>query len=163
MYLCPMTPKPFKIMIGLLSLILLVSLFACRKDDICTQGGTPKLGIAFYDVTNTDNPKEVANLYVIALPGQDTLYNNVSVSQIALPLNVNADQCRWIFTNNQNNDTLDFNYQREVVFVSKACGYKTIFKQLQIHLQPDSDNWIKQIELLTNNISTDTTHVKIYH
>jgi hypothetical protein len=158
-----MTAKPFKTMIGLLTLTLLVSLSACRKDDICTQGGTPKLGIAFYDASNTDNLKEVANLYVIALPGQDTLYNNVSVSQIALTLNVNTDQCRWIFANNQNNDTLEFNYQREVVFVSKACGYKTIFKQLQIQLQPDADNWIKQIEQLTNNISTDTTHVKIYH
>jgi len=145
-----------------LSLVFFLS--ACRKDDICTGDNTPKLQIAFHDITNQDTLKQVENFYLIALPENDTVINNESVEKISIALNVNQDQSRYIFTDDTNNDTITFNYQREEIFVSKACGYKMIFKNLTHNLHQDNDNWIQQIEVLQSNIVTDTTtHVKIYH
>ncbi len=136
---------------------------ACRKDDICTLGGTPNLGIGFFDSTAPDDIKTVTDFYLIALPDNDTVYKAVSADSIKVPLNVNDNQCRFIFTKDTNNDTLLFSYGREPVFVSKACGYKTVFHQLQIDLIQDNNLWIKQIEILQTDITIDTINVKIYH
>ena len=149
----------------LLIFISVLTIFSCRKDDICTEGGTPKLGISFYDnSSSTDTLKVVNDLTVIALPIQDTIINNKSPEHIDLPLNTGADNSQFILIKDNNPDTLNFSYTRENVFVSKSCGYMTIFHQLNLDLQQDSDNWIKRIEIINNEIKTDTiTHVKIYH
>ncbi len=141
----------------------LIGLSACRKDDICTEPATPKLGVGFYDESQPDEKKAVAHLTLVALPVLDTLITDKTIDSIAIPLNVNADNCRFILQQDTNKDTLVFQYQIERVFVSKACGYKAIFHQLQVALVPDNNNWIKQIELLKNEILEDTIHLKILH
>ena len=149
------------------SLITLVSIsvLSCRKDDICTGDATPDLQIKFFDYANTDTEKSVDTLYVTALPQQDTLlYGGSKVSELSLPLNVNDDSCHFVFTSDQNEDSIIFNYTREQVFVSKSCGYKTLFHNLNVDLQQDNDNWIKQIDIVKNEVITDTiVHLKIYH
>ncbi len=142
----------------------LIIITACRKDDICTDDGTPDLQIKFFNATNHATEKKVDTLFVVAIPGQDTLIaGQTKVSGIAIPLNVNTDLSKFIFATPHNNDTLVFHYTRETVFVSKACGYKILFHNLNVDLQPDSDNWIKQIDIINHDIISDTTHLKIYH
>ncbi len=140
-----------------------LAFYSCRKDDICTAGGTPKLGLAFYDFTQPDTLKKVDNLTVLALPGVDTLIHNASLDELKLPLNVNTDSCRFVLMDDQNPDTLQFNYTRQRAFVSKSCGYKIIFHQLTIVLQQDNDLWIKQIDIIKTTVQNDTIHVKILH
>ena len=149
----------FGILIGLGALFIT----ACEKDDICLEPTTPKLVIRFYDVNNPDIPKEITELQIVPEGLTDTL-RFINQDSIALPLDVNKDNCRFRFINDSNPDDLLFEYQREEIFVSKTCGYKTYFKNLSVSLQPDSDNWIKQLEILDNYIKIDTSaHVKIYH
>ena len=158
----------------LLIFISVLTIFSCRKDDICTEGGTPKLIISFYDFNVPVNNiygfsfapvlKNVDTLTVVALPVLDTIIYKKALDHIGLPLNTAADNSQFILIKDNNPDTLNFSYTRENVFVSKSCGYKTIFHQLNLDLQQDSDNWIKRIEINNNEIKTDTiTHVKIYH
>ena len=144
--------------------LLLISITACRKDDICTGEGTPDLQIKFFDALNHATEKKVDTLYVVALPGQDTLiYGQTKVSGLTVPLNVNTDLSQFIFATKHNKDTLVFHYTRETVFVSKACGYKILFHQLNVDLKTDNDNWIKQIDIINHDVVNDTTHLKIYH
>ena len=153
----------FRNIILFLSLVL-ISITACRKDDICTDEGTPDLKIKFFDAGNHATEKTVDTLYVIALPKQDTLVaGQTKVSGLSIPLNVNADLSQFIFATKHNKDTLVFNYTRKTVFVSKACGYKVIFHQLNVDLQSDNDNWIKQIDIIYHDVVNDSTHLKIYH
>jgi len=137
---------------------------ACRKDDICTEEATPKTGLGFYDLANPDTLKSVDLLTVIALPDKDTLIKKKEKSKIHLPFNVNADTCSFILVNDTNPDTLTFHYTREDVFVSQACGYRTIFHNLSIDLHPDNNLWIQDIIILYPDIITsDSTYVKILH
>ncbi len=151
------------------SFIFIIILFtsalwtACRKDDICTQAGTPKLGAGFYDFNAPNDFKTAENFTLIALPQNDTLLKNVDVDSIHIPLDVNNDQCRFIFSKDQNNDTILFTYQRDYIFISKSCGYKSHFHQLNIDILPDNNPWVKQIDILNTDITTDTINVKIYH
>ena len=163
LYLCGMKKNRIHFIFSVLILFSL-GLGACRKDDICTGNATPFLKIKFFAYNDTIE-KSVDTLYVIALPIQDTIVNGQNdITDVSLALNVNDDESNFAFISGQNNDTLAFHYTREKVFVSKACGYKILFHQLNIDIQQDNNNWIKQIEILENDIVTDTlVHVKIYH
>jgi hypothetical protein len=69
-----------------------------------------------------------------------------------------------------NEDFLQFNYTRQNVFVSRACGYKTIFELNATPngvIKTDSTTpdgfWIQDINIVTTNIETENeTHIKIY-
>jgi len=145
-------------------LLIITGFTACEKDDVCLAPMTPKLILRFVDNNSPDDYKEVSHLYVIAMPVEDTIYKNVSKDSIAIPLDVNQNTCTYKFVNDQNVDVLNFTYQRESVFVSKACGYKSVFHQLQTDVVPDSDNWINSINVEKQEVTIDTiAHVKIYH
>ena len=130
---------------------------------MCLEPATPKLVIRFYDMANPGEFKAVEDLQVVPAGVTDTL-KYAGTDSIAIPLDVNNDVCQFKFISSANPDVLDFYYLREEVFISKTCGYRTYFQDLNVENQPDADNWIKQIEILENYIKIDTSaHVKIYH
>jgi hypothetical protein len=65
-----------------------------------------------------------------------------------------------------NLDEITFNYSRKTVFISRACGYKTLFTlntTNPITVTPDSNNWIQNVIVSQPNIENeDETHIKIY-
>ncbi|MFV0564496.1 MAG: DUF6452 family protein [Flavobacteriaceae bacterium] len=156
---------------------------SCERDDICAESTstTPSLIIDLYNADNTENKKNVAGLYVIGIGQDEALsgYEIVSVNQLVLPLRTDADSTQYtlrknttlnddgtIDTTSGNVDTLTIKYHRNELYVSRACGYKTIFENLSITIVEDSDNWMKSRELLldTNTIENETeTHFKITH
>lgn len=71
-------------------------------------------------------------------------------------------------TTNSNKDIIEIRYNSEFIYVSRACGYKSIFTNLRvISEEADSDPWITNIEIDQNIESTiqneNTTHVRIFH
>jgi len=147
-----------------ISILLLLTNSSCEKDDVCLEPVTPKLMLKFYDFQNPLNEKEVENLSIVVLPENDTIYKNLTTNELSLQLNVNQDFSKFLFIKDQNTDTLTFSYERHPVFVSKTCGYKTIFEQFSTQLSTDNNLWIKNIEVITPTVNTDTlTHVKIFH
>ncbi len=147
-----------------ISILLLLTNSSCEKDDVCLEPVTPKLMLKFYDFQNPLNEKEVENLSIVVLPENDTIYKNLTTNELSLQLNVNQDFSKFLFIKDQNTDTLTYSYERHPVFVSKTCGYKTIFEQFSTQLSTDNNLWIKNIEVITPTVNTDTlTHVKIFH
>ena len=58
-------------------------------------------------------------------------------------------------------DEISFNYNRNDIFVSRSCGYKTIFENLSIQT---SNNWIKDNLINNSTIENETSaHINIYH
>lgn len=164
-----------KIVIITLSLLLTVSFWNCEKDDICAEGTptTPRLIIEFYDAANPTVLKNVTNLGVI----ESTLtegFGFTGVSKIQVPLRTTADFTSLNFiqngsdtnTTNDNIDAITFNYDRVDEYISRACGFKTLFflnDTNAIVLTPDSNNWIQNIIITQTNIETENeVHVKIY-
>ena len=160
-----------------LFLVVLISVFlsGCEKDDICDANTptTPKVVIEFYNVANPTTLKNVTNLGVIA-PGFTNGFGFTAVSKIKVPLKTFQDTSILHFikngsidpTTDDNLDEITFNYSRKTVFVSRACGYKTLFTlntTNQITVTPDSNNWIQNVIVSQPNIkSEDETHIKIY-
>ena len=159
-----------------LILVLSMSFSSCEKDDICdaTTATTPKLIIEFYDVLHPTVLKNVTNLAVKEV-GSTAIIGFVSESKIQLPLKTNEDITKYSLILNStdltidNEDFLQFNYTRQNIFVSRACGYKTIFTLdpttpfIKTETSTPDGYWIQNITVATSNITTENeTHIKIY-
>lgn len=156
-------------------LLAFFSLLGCEKDDICDQDATPNLIIEFYNFENRTELRNVTNLKVLAVGETDSLQTFNAVNKIAIPLKIDADYVKYSFIINStdtdfaNEDFIELNYTRKNVFISRACGYKTVYTLNDIDPIVYSDAvsatnlWIKDIDVQTNNINDENeVHVKIY-
>lgn len=158
-----------------LLIFITVFLSGCEKDDICDVNTptTPKVVIEFYDTANPTTLKNVTNLGVIA-PGFTNGFGFTATSKIKVPLKTFEDSTVLYFIKNgsiapssdDNSDSVTFNYTRKTEYVSRACGYKTLFtlnSTNPITVTPDSDNWIQSVVVSQPNIENENeTHIKIY-
>jgi len=174
-----------KIYIPIIFIIICISFGACEKDDICIDGDTPLLVIRFYDADNPTALKKVSKFRIVGI-GQNTTVTTVSdrtdSDSIAIPLKVTENTTGFYFINNSSNvettdsngetitveggdlDTLYFNYTRKDKFVSRACGYIANYEDVSSDLKMETDNWIKDIDIVTPLIENSTAaHVKIFH
>lgn len=160
-----------------LSIIFLSILWSCEKDDICIEETTPYLIIRFYDNSEPEEFKKVTALKV-QIEGVSGDYFNETITlltdSIAIPIKVNDDITKFKLIlngsdndlDNDNEDVFDLNYTREDVFVSRSCGYKTIYHDATTTLINDNENWIVSIETIVdpqNIINQKSAHVKIFH
>jgi len=161
-----------------LLLLITLTFSSCEKDDICdaTTSTTPRLIVQFYDISNPTTLKNVTNLRIVA-PGFTTGIPFSAVSKIEVPLKTTDDTTTFNFiqngddtnTTNDNTDVIQINYTRNDVFVSRACGYKTVFTLnnpngfLRTDAIPLDGLWIQNYTVVTSNIETENEiHVKIY-
>jgi len=110
-----------------------------------------------------------------------TLVFNSNESSVFLPLKIeNNDEsfitARFVLekdtnlrlddsnVDDSNKDIIEIAYQTEFVYVSRACGYKSIFVNLSATLITDEDNWISSVETVETTIENENTvHVRINH
>jgi len=170
--------------ITVIILILTGIIFACEKDDICvdTNANTPHLIIKFISQTTPQVPTDVTDLLIVG-DGNTLSYGVESTrDSIVVPLKVleNSTSFRLIkdyaIDDNGtptdttddfavgNEDVVTITYETEERYISKACGFKTIFKNVNFDFTADADNWIATTSLLTNTIENENNaHVYIYH
>jgi hypothetical protein len=172
-------------------LLFVFSFSGCEKDDICDPNTptTPQLVIEFFDAADPVKTRTDMFLKVYQEEVKDTLAFNPSSfgelkyitnnSKIKLPLRVTANKVKYklIFNNKLKEprviDDIEFNYTRENVFVSRACGFRTIFDlkgpdvfdPAILNGKKDifTGNWIKNITITKSKINDENeTHVKIF-
>lgn len=171
-----------------LLLIVLFSISGCEKDDICdaNTSTTPRLVIEFYSITNSSVLKNVTNLKVIG----DGMTNGITFSsatdgsqyvtngsKIYIPLKTDANSTTYSFILNYGNsntsfvneDKVTFNYTHRDVFVSRACGYKTLFTldpinpYTQTAVPATNIKWMQYISVDKSNIDNENeTHITVY-
>nr|AOE09249.1 hypothetical protein [uncultured bacterium]CBL87376.1 conserved hypothetical protein [uncultured Flavobacteriia bacterium] len=150
-------------------LLVLILIIGCEPDDICIEGstGTSELIIIFHDINNPDDRKEIQNLNVVGSINQndfESLFFTASDS-ITLPLRKFSSSTNYRFIlNNDNNmiiDELTIFYTPKDIFINRACGFKTIFEELNVS---NSNNWIKNIVILNNTLSSNNNaNIRILH
>ena len=145
----------------MLLFILSFTLINCEKDDICIEATTPKLIVVFYNDSIPADKKKVDSLTVWA-DEKGKIYENRSIDSIAIPLDLTQNSTLYKFKSGALIDTINFTYDRKDVFVSRSCGYKTIFENLQIEIR--SANWIKNDTIKNTTIDNETAvHLSIFH
>lgn len=162
---------------------------SCEPDDICdpTTPTTPRMLIQFYDFNNPSVRKNVTNLKVIGEGMSDGVVFNPSATgdaryvtnadNILLPLDTENDVVKYKFIFNYGNknplfvneDNLQFNYTRENFYVSRACGFKTLFDLktpgsfILTDSTPADELWIDYVIVAQTNITNENeTIIKIF-
>jgi len=159
-------PKMKKYYLFLLLIALLIS--SCEKDDFCIEPITPNMIIRFYNATNISETKAVNDL-TINISNLDSIYTNVSLDSIVIPLDVTSNQIIYNFSSGTNVDILTIDYEIQEVFVSRSCGFKAIFNNVTITSDVSNDWIIGLTETLENTITIPTindesaAHVQIFH
>ncbi|MEH6619557.1 DUF6452 family protein [Maribacter arcticus] len=163
--------------IGILLFIGILAVASCEKDDICVEGDTPLLVIEFYNINDTSALKTVPTLRVVGV-GQNvtvsTVADRTALNTISIPLKTDVDVTSFIIisasasaedgSETGNIDTVNFSYKRLEDFLSRGCGFVVNYDSLQANVSADTNNWIKDIEIIRSQvINSDSTHVKIFH
>ena len=155
----------------------ILAVASCEKDDICVEGDTPLLVIEFYNINDTSALKTVPTLRVVGV-GQNVTVNTVvdrtALNTVSIPLKTNVDVTSFIMisasasaedgSETGNIDTVNLSYKRLEDFLSRGCGFVVNYDSLQANVSADTNNWIKDIEIIRSQvINSDSTHVKIFH
>lgn len=163
--------------IGIVLFIGILAVASCEKDDICVEGDTPLLVIEFYNINDTSALKTVPTLRVVGV-GQNvtvsTVADRTALNTISIPLKTDVDVTSFIIlsasasaedgSETGNIDTVNFSYKRLEDFLSRGCGFVVNYDSLQANVSADTNNWIKDIEIIRSQvINSDSTHVKIFH
>ena len=162
---------------------------SCEPDDICDPNTptTPRMLIQFFDNRNSSVQKNVTNLKVIGEGMTEGVILNPDATDdskylangnsILLPLKTDADVVRYEFILNYghrnplvvNKDILEFRYTRENIYVSRACGFKTIFNLDPVSPftvtdgTPADQIWVEYMNVAKNNITYENeTIIKIF-
>lgn len=155
-------------------IVISLLLTSCERDDICAEATvtTPKLVIEFFDADNPSNPRNITNLAVREIE-KDTAILFSSGSSVAIPLQTNSIETRFVFNLNALadsgglTDTINFSYATEELYVSRACGFKVNFIDLRVELENQGNNpqtWIRDIEIRETIIENEAeTHLFIYY
>jgi len=155
----------------IIAFTIIVAIIACEKDDFCiTNPVTPNLVLRFYDAnTEAETELEVDSLYIWA-DGLDTIHSNQTTDSIAIPINTLATSTTYILAQGtQKLDTLILEYTTEDEYISRSCGFRVIFNDVDFSLEDkDGVHWIESVTSLLNEDAPiinnqDQAHVKIYH
>jgi hypothetical protein len=146
-----------------LLVIAFALIISCEKDDICLENTTPNLMLKFYNFENDTLVKTIKIDSIRVLnKGLISNYTAKSFDSIQIPLDINQYTTSYQITSGNLADTIYFSYDRNDIFVSRSCGYKTNFENLAI--DSTTNNWIKAYNINTTIIDNDTTaHINIYH
>jgi len=175
--------------IFILILIATIASSSCEKDDICDANTptTPRLVIEFYDISNPSVLKNVTNLKVIGEGMTNGIVFNPSAegdsqylingNTISIPIKTDVDNTTYSFILNSGNpnpilidiDEVTFNYTRQDLFVSRACGFKTLFDFVpgnaytQTAVPASKLKWMQYISVEKSNIDNENeTHIKVF-
>lgn len=146
-------------------LTFLIAFISCDIDDICVEPTTPNLVLRFYDATSTTTLKTTDSLYIWA-EGRDTLFFNQVLDSVAIPLDVSNTTTVYNLSKGTlllNQLTVD--YLPEDEFVSRSCGFRVIFNDVDLSVDNPANSWISSIT--PDNITTinnqNSAHVQVFH
>jgi len=171
---------------SVLAILIILTGVSCERDDICSENTptTPSLVIRFYNVDDQEQTKQVRLLTVNGIDSEgnplDDIVSSTSTDSIVLPLRfqnegvITTSSFQLIKDSDFDSDTnpntfsnidvIEVSYTPQFIYVSRACGYKSIFNNLQNTLIIDSDNWIFGYNIINPTIENENTaHIILYH
>lgn len=157
--------------IAIIFIGILLLTVSCQKSDICIESepSTPRLVIKFMDEDRPARTKAVEGFNAKA-KDSDFYYSSAITDTIAmLPLLTTNDSTTYEFFIHQGDSlktesvTVKFAYSSEDQYISRACGFRDRFENLEATLE--NNQWIKNITIPDSISIKDekNTHLYIYH
>ena len=183
-----MISKYIKLALICFACISALAYLACERDDLCPDSTqtTASLIITAFDASNLEDRKNIADLRIIGVNNDKVLegFNIVTEDSLVLPLRTDADVTQYVLHQNYaendnatpdnpdddfiegNADTITVRYVRNEIYVSRACGFKTLFTNVSVVREDDGDNWISFLRAENANQTIEDeaqAHFKLFH
>ncbi|MFV0530306.1 MAG: DUF6452 family protein [Flavobacteriales bacterium] len=130
------------------------TLISCEDDtEVCGEGTTPRLIIKFYNQATNEVSSQSGVI-------STTEFNNYSFSSqdsIQIPLSLKNEVDTLFYktsTNAVEIDTITFTFTRKEEYVSKGCGFRVDYTDVNAVLETTGKN-IKKLEFNPNLIKTN--------
>ncbi|ANW95631.1 hypothetical protein AXE80_04765 [Wenyingzhuangia fucanilytica] len=149
-----------KILPFLFLAILTAALTSSCQDEFCLDPTTPNLIIRFYDKDVVTEKKSIE--LKVWVENKDTIYNGVSTDSIYLPIDTKNSSVVYHIKSDDITEDITLSYTVEDKFVSKACGFKSIFNNITVNTT--NNGWLNSFTTTTSDITNQNqAHVKIFH
>lgn len=154
--------------VNLLACVILIVLYSCNQKNLCVEPQLVGVRGGFYqrDTANTFKDTLLKNANLIFGENLTYFQNIKKYNKFKFPLSQQLDSSLVIFQSDSLQvspatiDSLLFIYQRNLHFISSACGYETIFNLYQIKYTTHViDTVMIQTQEVTSNANFE--HVKI--
>lgn len=138
---------------------------SCEEDDVCVGEGTPFLTVVMRNNVGTANLADTLTIEASAsedFENPDTIYLKVFTDSIKLPLGgLDASQTFFRLRRRSNieRDFLTVNYNTQSAYVSKACGFRVTYGNLNYS---SSFNHIEAVEPAESNVLENETITNLY-
>lgn len=152
-------------------ILIFVFLTSCEEDDICFDEKSPQLFIKFENqLPENENRMDSVIIYRKEPNGNFELIlaqpRNNPVDSVKVSLRIDeVNQTQLILTPRRFDtnlyDTLTINYDRKIVFGSKACGYKVNY--IQTEYQISQNYFVDKEEIELNIIHEENPHLLLYY
>jgi hypothetical protein len=130
--------------------------------------------VTFKDIVNPANPKEVNGLSIKTDYADSVLVlPRTTTDSIAIPLNTASDTTKYKFIRTTitetdsivNEDFVMFTYQRNNIYVNRACGFKEEFDDLKEDLEEEgTENWIQDVIVVRDTVKDENkAHITVLH
>lgn len=175
--------------IGLFFIIvftLLSVMVSCEKDDICAnESVTPYLVISFVDdddreVSNTVFDLQITYLGDKEVEDPDVFSSETTTDSVTLLLPTDENSARFAFKQNFDSsnpedlteveiDIVEFEYELNKEYVSRACGFRTTHTNLKVTVTPGdggevTQGFIKSVLIDNQTIDDEEeAHVRFSH
>ena len=142
--------------------------FSCDDDDVCEENTTPFLVVVFRDKNNTEVNKTIDRIYVHRFDNASNSWVQIVdksiTDSIKIPLLIGDEtQTKLCFKRNLSTtqeDLINVNYIISRNYVSKACGFRTTYKNVSY---TQTLSYFHHTTVPINEITDETqTHLYIY-
>lgn len=152
--------QPMKKLYLLFSFACLLALVCACTEESCEQETEVMMKAGFYE-SGTGNSMTPDSLSIHGLYVPDSLiYSNAKLKEIGLPLNPSAPSCSFIIINGSRQDTVEIQYESELRFLSRACGYIYTYTLKQVLV---TNNHISNILIVNEQVNPgDEENIQIF-
>jgi len=149
---------------------LLLAIVACnQEDDICTEGGSPKMKVKFKRAADGKLTR-MDSLTVRILWGTDTLMvapNVKAVDSVMIPLKVTGDGFTDILVQTNPKSKTDISkikvkYTESSEYVSPGCGIRKLYDNLTVS-PVEGLNPVKSVDINSNQIHNEVKTVLYFN
>ncbi|PQL92633.1 DUF6452 family protein [Apibacter adventoris] len=139
-------------------------IYSCVDDDVCDKISTPRLTIAFVDSLNQKLKKDSIFIDEVNLDNTKSRHVFSGIDSIKIPLNALSDKTiLYLYDKKSTPDSIKniitVTYQTEQEYVSKACGFKILYKN--VNFDPTRLTNIKKITSNTTQIREESKNLYI--
>lgn len=147
---------------GLAALLSMILLFtSCDEEKICDENTRSFLKAGLYKISEGEVQDSVAaELFILSLGDVSIYWDSANISKIQFPLNPELKQTGYLMIADSVADTLHFNYETDLIFVSYPCGFAPEYKITSVN---HTSNGIDSIEIIKNKVDpSDEENIRIF-